>query len=96
MANVRDGSQGFRFLTAGAQAALTRHLFFTEVATMHPHELRKLMELGFSLERSCAALGDVVDDDRLLERALNRLVATDSVLQSPPVDFRGRVTELMS
>eukprot|EP01047_Picozoa_sp_COSAG01_P072832 COSAG01_NODE_11694_length_1878_cov_1.565486_1_plen_480_part_00 len=82
-------------LPSTAQHTFHRH-FVTETAAAHPEELRKLMELGFSLQSSCAAIGVCKARSHVLETAMVHLMNTDgTTLLSPSAAFRGQVTALL-
>ena len=79
----------------GAKDAL-RLLFLRETASAYPEELRKIIDMGFSLEQSCAALaaGACKDTDRVAELALS-LLLDGRTLPTPSAAFRGRVTDVL-
>ena len=106
-ANVRDGTSKYQNLTASAKAALTEQ-FVIETASHYPDEMRKLLELGFSLRDSASALGSCKSTSHVLETSVCRLLearrqrrlplplhASSNQLPCPSVEFRSRVTDLL-
>ena len=101
-ANVQDGTRGYSGLSTSAKALLTQH-YVVETAAAFPSETRRLLELGFSLKDSAAALGARSSHSHLLETSLCRLLEagclqsfdTERRLPCPSVEFRSRVTQLL-
>lgn len=101
-ANVQEGSRAYSSLSASAKSLLTEH-YVMETAAAFPNETRKLLELGFTLKESTAALGSCPPNAHLLETSLCRLLEADCLrsfdtqrqLPCPSADFRSRVTDLL-
>ncbi len=102
-ASVQDGSRAYSSLSASAKQLLTQH-YVVDTAATFPNETRKLLELGFSLKDSAAALGSCsATSQHVLETSLCRLLEADCLrsfdterqLPCPSVEFRSRVTDLL-
>lgn len=101
-ANVQDGTRTYKALSASAKALLTEH-FMVETASAFPNEIRKLLELGFTLRDAAAALGSCLPQAHALETSVCRLLEADCLrsfdtersLPCPSVSFRSRVTDLL-
>ena len=91
---VHSGTSSWSALSTVAQEHL--HLFFVqEVASNHNKELRKLLEIGFTLSNSCVAL-DSCKSKRVLEESVSQLMDDrKQMLIGPSARFRSRVTSLL-
>ena len=91
---VHSGTSSWSALSTVAQEHL--HLFFVqEVASNHNKELRKLLEIGFTLSNSCVAL-DSCKSKRVLEESVSQLMDDrKQMLIGPSARFRSRVTDIL-
>ena len=93
---VHDATPGWAALSAAAQESL-HHAYIRQTAATHPKALRQLLQLGFPLVGSCAALGFCKDKatKHVLETSVIRLLDETTPLWAPSAEFRGRVTQLL-
>eukprot|EP01052_Picozoa_sp_SAG31_P023432 SAG31_NODE_1931_length_6880_cov_6.530010_1_plen_203_part_10 len=89
--HVPAGASSFKRLADGAKTALQR-LHVQCVASEEKENLRKLLQMGFELLPSCAALDECTGEHKL-ELAVLRL--TDGAVLSPPARFRVAVTDVL-
>ena len=93
---VHDATPGWAALSAAAQESL-HHAYIRQTAATHPKALRELLQLGFPLVGSCAALGlcKIKATKHVLETSVIRLLDETTPLWAPSAEFRGRVTQLL-
>ena len=90
--NVPAGAHSFDRLPKTTKAAL-RKLHFQQTAAEDKESLAALLQMGFGLMPSCAALGDCASSKHKLELAVNRLTAPSRPVLSPPATFRSLVSD---